>query len=51
MLFAEVEGGRALMRRKPGLAHMVHTALTRLLQVGVCGSSGSKVYDLQQPTY
>jgi hypothetical protein len=33
MVFAEVEGGRALVRRKPELARPVHNTLTHLLQV------------------
>lgn len=34
MVFAEVEGGHALVRRRPELARLVHTTLTQLLQVG-----------------
>lgn len=33
MVFAEVEGGRALVRRHPEVARLVYNTLTRLLQV------------------
>lgn len=33
MVFAEVDGGRALVRRHPEVARLVHNTLTRLLQV------------------
>lgn len=44
VVFAEVADGKALVRQKPELALMVHTALLGLLQVGhkaVCERSGS----------
>lgn len=38
MVFAEVEGGRTLVRRRPEVARLVHTTLTRLLQVNSEGT-------------